>query len=83
MRQAKYDVDVAAMRPYFEAERVLRDGVFYAATRLYGITFTERPDLVAYHPDARVFEVTTKTARRSASTSSTSTPATRSAAARG
>ncbi len=57
VRQAKYDVDVAAMRPYFEAERVLRDGVFYAATRLYGITFTERPDLVAYHPDARVFEV--------------------------
>ncbi len=58
VRQAKYNVDVAAMRPYFEAERVLRDGVFYAATRLYGITFAERPDLVAYHPDARVFEVT-------------------------
>ncbi|WP_345764400.1 M3 family metallopeptidase [Diaminobutyricibacter sp. McL0608] len=58
VRQAKYDVDVAAMRPYFEAERVLRDGVFYAATRLYGITFAERPELVAYHPDARVFEVT-------------------------
>ncbi len=58
VRQAKYDVDVAAMRPYFEAERVLRDGVFYAATRLYGITFADRPDLVAYHPDARVFEVT-------------------------
>jgi peptidyl-dipeptidase Dcp len=57
VRQATYDVDVAAMRPYFEAERVLRDGVFYAATRLYGITFTERPDLVAYHPEARVFEV--------------------------
>jgi peptidyl-dipeptidase Dcp len=57
VRQAKYDVDVAAMRPYFEAERVLADGVFYAATRLYGITFAERPDLVAYHPDARVFEV--------------------------
>ncbi|WP_348787589.1 M3 family metallopeptidase [Leifsonia sp. NPDC080035] len=56
-RQATYDVDFAAMRPYFEAERVLRDGVFYAATRLYGITFEERPDLVAYHPDARVFEV--------------------------
>ena len=53
----KYDVDVAAMRPYFEAERVLRDGVFFAANRLYGITFAERPDLVAYHPEARVFEV--------------------------
>ncbi|MEY9953754.1 M3 family metallopeptidase [Leifsonia sp. EB34] len=57
VRQATYDVDFAAMRPYFEAERVLRDGVFYAATKLYGITFEERPDLVAYHPDARVFEV--------------------------
>lgn len=57
VRQAKYDVDVVAMRPYFEAERVLHDGVFFAATRLYGITFAERPDLVAHHPDARVFEV--------------------------
>ena len=57
VRQAKYDVDTSAMRPYFEAERVLQDGVFYAANRVYGITFTERPDLVAYHPEARVFEV--------------------------
>ncbi|MDQ1577186.1 MAG: peptidyl-dipeptidase Dcp [Microbacteriaceae bacterium] len=57
VRQDKYAVDTAAMRPYFEAERVLRDGVFFAATKLYGITFAERPDLVAYHPDARVFEV--------------------------
>ena len=57
VRSARYDVDTAAMRPYFEAERVLHDGVFFAATKLYGITFTERDDLVAYHPDARVFEV--------------------------
>lgn len=57
VRREKYDVDFAAMRPYFEAERVLRDGVFHAATQLYGITFEERPDLTAYHPDARVFEV--------------------------
>ncbi|MEO8095442.1 MAG: M3 family metallopeptidase, partial [Pseudolysinimonas sp.] len=57
VRQAKYDVDTAALRPWFEAERVLQDGVFFAATQLYGVTFTERPDLVAYHPDARVFEV--------------------------
>ncbi len=57
VRQAKYDVDESAMRPYFEAERVLQDGVFFAATKLYGITFTERPDIVAYHPDVRVFEV--------------------------
>ncbi|MFP3465158.1 M3 family metallopeptidase [Leifsonia sp. SIMBA_070] len=57
VRAEKFDVDFAAMRPYFEAERVLHDGVFYAANRLYGITFAERPDLVAYHPEARVFEV--------------------------
>jgi peptidyl-dipeptidase Dcp len=57
VRAARFDVDTAALRPYFEAERVLRDGVFEAANRVYGITFEERPDLVAYHPDARVFEV--------------------------
>lgn len=57
VRQAEYDLDRAALRPWFDAERVLQDGVFYAATALYGITFTERGDLHAYHPDARVFEV--------------------------
>ena len=57
VRQEKYDVDTAAMRPYFEAERVLQDGVFFAAGSLYGVSFTERPELIAYHPDARVFEV--------------------------
>ena len=57
VRQEKYDVDTAALRPWFEAERVLQDGVFFAATRLYGITFTERTDLLGYHPDVRVFEV--------------------------
>ncbi|GHD38967.1 M3 family peptidase [Mycetocola manganoxydans] len=58
VRTARFDVDTAAMRPYFEAERVLVDGIFYAAERLYGVQFTERADLVAYHPDVRVFEVT-------------------------
>jgi peptidyl-dipeptidase Dcp len=57
VRVERYDVDVAAMRPYFEAERVLRDGVFYAAGRLFGLTFHERPDLPGYHPEVRVFEV--------------------------
>ncbi|MFD5225767.1 M3 family metallopeptidase [Microbacterium sp. NPDC058342] len=57
VRQARYDIDTAALRPWFEAERVLRDGVFFAATLLYGVTFTERDDLLAYHPDARIFEV--------------------------
>ena len=57
VRAATYEVDTAAMRPYFEAERVLHDGVFFAASRLFGLSFTERPDLVAYHPEVRVFEV--------------------------
>ncbi len=57
VRKAEYDVDAAALRPYFELERVLRDGVFYAAQQIYGLRLEERPDLVAYHDDARVFEV--------------------------
>ncbi|MCC2592709.1 M3 family metallopeptidase [Tessaracoccus sp. OS52] len=50
-------VDQQALRPYLEFERVLQEGVFAAATALYGITFHERPELVGYTPDARVFEV--------------------------
>ena len=57
VRAAEYDLDTAALRPWFEAERVLQHGVFRAATELYGITFTERHDLAGYHSDARVFEV--------------------------
>ncbi|ETK31867.1 M3 family metallopeptidase [Microbispora sp. ATCC PTA-5024] len=57
VRRARYDIDSAQMRPYFELNTVLEKGVFHAATRLYGVTFTERPDLRAYHPEARVFEV--------------------------
>ncbi|MDN3494457.1 M3 family metallopeptidase [Planococcus sp. APC 4015] len=57
VRSAQYDLDTAALRPWFEAERVLQDGVFRAATELYGITFVERFDLRAYHPDTRVFEI--------------------------
>ncbi|GAB4007022.1 M3 family metallopeptidase [Nocardioides ultimimeridianus] len=57
VRAEQHDVDLAALRPWFEAERVLVDGVFRAATELFGITFTERPDLPGYHPDVRVFEV--------------------------
>ena len=63
---------------------MIQDGVFHAATELYGITFAERDDLGAYHPDARVFEVEQRRrlAGRTASCS-TCTPATPSAAARG
>ena len=57
VRAEKYDVDTAALKPYFELEKTLWDGVFYAATKLYGITFKERPDIVTYHPEARAFEV--------------------------
>ena len=57
LRKEKYSLDTGLMKPYFELERVLFDGVFFAATKLFGITFTEREDLVAYHPEARVFEV--------------------------
>ncbi len=57
VRQAEYDLDTAALRPWFEAERVLQDGVFRAASELYGISFTERHDLHAYHPDVRVFGI--------------------------
>ncbi|MFC7860131.1 M3 family metallopeptidase [Arthrobacter koreensis] len=57
VRREEYAVDLEALRPWFELERVLHDGVFFAANRLYGITFTERPDLTGYHPDVRVWEV--------------------------
>jgi peptidyl-dipeptidase Dcp len=57
VRQADYDLDEDALRPYFEFDRVLRDGVFFAATTLYGLTFEERRDVPAYHEDVRVFAV--------------------------
>ena len=57
VRQEQYDVDEAEVRPYFEINRVLEDGVFYAMNRLYGITFEERHDLPVYHPEVRVFDV--------------------------
>ncbi|WP_435121057.1 M3 family metallopeptidase [Amycolatopsis thermoflava] len=57
VRKAKYDLDDATLRPYFELDRVVRDGVLFAASKLYGLSFTERHDLPVYHPDVRVFEV--------------------------
>jgi peptidyl-dipeptidase Dcp len=57
VRAEKYSLDTSAMKPYFELESVLINGVFFAAQKLYGLTFKERPDLIAYHPEARVFEV--------------------------
>ena len=57
VRKEKYNLDTTLMKPYFELESVLFDGVFFAAGKLFGITFKERKDLKAYHEEARVFEV--------------------------
>ncbi len=57
VQKAKYDVDDAETRQYFELDRVLKDGVFFAANQLYGLTFKERTDLPVYQPDVRVYEV--------------------------
>jgi peptidyl-dipeptidase Dcp len=57
VRKAQFNLDEAQIRPYFELDNVLQNGVFYAATQLYGITFKERHDIPVYQPDVRVFEV--------------------------
>ncbi|MGP8185925.1 MAG: peptidyl-dipeptidase Dcp [Terracidiphilus sp.] len=57
VRKAKYDLDEEQIKPYFELNNVLENGVFYAAHELYGITFKERKDIPVYEPDVRVFEV--------------------------
>lgn len=57
VRRERYAVDEQAIRPYFELDRVLVDGVFFAATSLYGVTFHECPELSGYHADVRVWEV--------------------------
>ena len=57
VRKAEYDLDDSQIKPYFELEHVLHDGAFFAANKLYGITFKERKDLPVYQPDVRVFEV--------------------------
>ena len=57
VRKAKYDLDEDQIKPYFELNNVLENGVFYAANQLYGISFKERHDIPVYHPDVRVFDV--------------------------
>ena len=57
VRAAKFNYDANDLKPYFELDNVLINGVFFAATKLYGITFKERKDLPVYHPDVRVFDV--------------------------
>jgi peptidyl-dipeptidase Dcp len=57
VRRERFDLDADTLRPYLELERVLHDGVFHAAGRLYGLRFSERHDLPRYHPEVRVFDV--------------------------
>ena len=57
LRQRRYNFDAAQLKPYFEMYRVLNDGVFFFAERLYGVTFEARPDLPVYQADVSVFEV--------------------------
>ncbi|MFU8859839.1 MAG: M3 family metallopeptidase [Cyclonatronaceae bacterium] len=57
VRMEQYDIDEAEVRPYFELNRVVEDGVFYTMNRLFGIRFEERHDLPVYHPDVRIFDV--------------------------
>ena len=57
VRKARFEVDEAAVKPYFELDSVLKNGVFFTMNKLYGISFRERKDLPVYHPDVRVFDV--------------------------
>lgn len=57
VRQAKYALDESQIRPYFALNTVLQDGVFWAASQLFGIRFVERFDIPVYHPDVRVWEI--------------------------
>ena len=60
VRKERYDLDEDELRPYFELNNVLQNGVFYAAGKLYGVTFKQRHDLPVYQPDVMVFEVFNK-----------------------
>ncbi len=57
VRKAKYDLDQQEVMPYLEVRNVLEKGVFFAAEKLYGLTFKKRPDLPVYHPDVVAYEV--------------------------
>jgi len=57
VRKAEYDLDEAQIKPYFELDRVLTDGVFFAANQLFGLVFNERNDIPVYQADVRVFDV--------------------------
>lgn len=58
IRKQRYALDSDQLKPYFEFNKVLTDGVFYAANQLYGLTFTERHDIPTWSTDMRAFQVT-------------------------
>ncbi len=57
VRETRYDIDASQLKPYFELNSIIENGLFYSAERLFGISFKERPDLPVYHPDVRVWQV--------------------------
>ncbi|WP_417760148.1 M3 family metallopeptidase [Shewanella sp.] len=57
VRKAEFDLDENSLKPYFEFNRVLEDGVFFTLNQLYGVTFKPRPDLPVYHPDVKAWEM--------------------------
>lgn len=57
VRKARFEIDEAALRPYFKLDTVLKNGVFFTMNKLYGVSYRERSDLPVYHPDVRVFDV--------------------------
>ncbi|MDC8001624.1 M3 family metallopeptidase [Aequorivita todarodis] len=57
VRKEKYDLDENQIKPYFELNNVLEKGVFYAANKLYGITYKERTDIPVYQEDVKVYEL--------------------------
>ena len=57
MKKELLDISEDEVKPYFNVDSVLINGVFYAANRVYGLTFKEHTDIPTYHPDMRVFEV--------------------------
>lgn len=57
VRKEKYDLNESEIKPYFEVNNVLEKGVFYAAKKMYGLTFKVRKDLPVYHPDVVAYEV--------------------------
>jgi len=63
VRKSKFDLDESEIKPYFAIDKVLRDGAFMVATKLFGITFHQRNDIPVYHPEAQAFEVKEKNGR--------------------